>query len=368
MDMIEKLTKKELLYYKILKAQSGTLYLTSKPGTAKSSILRHMAEVLGWQYKDIRLAMIDPISVGQFPYVRNIDNIQVMDFAVPRWAVEANERPTLIHFEELNRAPEDVRKAAMQLFLERGIGDKFKFNNNVYLVATGNLGKEDNTDVEEFDAALNNRLIHIKHNLTVQEWLDWGKDIIHPVILGYIDLEKASALFDDDLKEREEAFATPRTWHMLSDYIVTNYGLDSEVSDFLQDLQTISKCYIGRYFSDFIRYCKSVSDITLKDILKMDDRVKTKLEQLKSEKKIFVFMNIIRKLMRSKISEFSEDECMNISTFLSYCPEEQVAAYLNDYVKIEKDPDEETLHKFKIIFKTNHKDLLVKVHEYLSIE
>ena len=35
---------------------------------------------------------------------------------------------------------------------ERGIGTEFKFNDNVLMIASGNLGDEDGTDVEEFDS------------------------------------------------------------------------------------------------------------------------------------------------------------------------------------------------------------------------
>jgi hypothetical protein len=33
--------------------------------------------------------------------------VKCLDFVVPRWAVEANKRPTIIHFEELNRASQN---------------------------------------------------------------------------------------------------------------------------------------------------------------------------------------------------------------------------------------------------------------------
>jgi hypothetical protein len=50
---------------------------------------------------------------------------------------------------------------------------------------SGNLGDEDGTDVEEFDA-LNNRLIHINHTLDVQ-WLgDYAEENCHPMITSYI--------------------------------------------------------------------------------------------------------------------------------------------------------------------------------------
>jgi hypothetical protein len=43
---------------------------------------------------------------------------------------------------------------------------------------SGNLGDEDGTDVEEFDSALNNRLIHINHTLDVQELEIMQKKIV----------------------------------------------------------------------------------------------------------------------------------------------------------------------------------------------
>lgn len=357
------LTEKENLYYRLLKAQSGTLYLTSQPGTGKSSILKHMAEVLGWQYKDIRLAMIDPISVGQFPTLSEIDGIKVMDFAVPKWAVEANKQPTLIHFEELNRAPDDVRKAAMQLFLERAIGDKFKFNDNVYLVATGNLGKEDNTDVEEFDDALNNRLIHVNHNLTTEEWLNWGKNIIHPTILSYIEYEKGTPLFDNDLKCRLYAYASPRTWHMLSNYIITNYGLNSDVKDFINDIENVASFYIGRSSHNFIRYCNSLLTLSLDDILEMKKETKEKLEQYKKEDKIYIFMDLIHRLQTIDINNISDKQCKNITTFLKYCNPEWVSTYVNFALH---EDNVGKLEKYKTIFKNKHKELksvLCKVSE-----
>lgn len=57
------------------------------------------------------------------------------------------------------------------MFLEREIGAFFKFNDNVMMCSSGNLGEEDGTDVEEFDQALNNRLIHIEHTLPYPEWI-----------------------------------------------------------------------------------------------------------------------------------------------------------------------------------------------------
>jgi hypothetical protein len=74
-------------------------------------------------------------------------------------------------------------------------------------MSSGNLGDEDGTDVEEFDSALNNRLIHINHTLDVQEWLG----IIRRKLCDYFYIKTHPEQMykkSDDCK----GYATPRSW------------------------------------------------------------------------------------------------------------------------------------------------------------
>mgnify|MGYP003509184994 FL=1 len=181
------LTPRERKYFMTMWPKSGVMYITSKPGIAKSAIAREIADKMGFRYMDIRLSMVDETDVGLYPDVSSIDGIKCLDFVVPRWAIEANKQPTIIHFEELNRAQLQVRNAALQILLERQIGTDFKFNETVLMMSSGNLGDEDGTDVEEFDNALNNRLIHFSHTLGSDEWIDgFAKENCHNLITSYI--------------------------------------------------------------------------------------------------------------------------------------------------------------------------------------
>ena len=142
LESLENLTEKERKYFAMMWAKYGVLFISSKPGVAKSAIGRSIAEKMGFAYLDMRLSMSDE-SDFKYPYLEDGvfegKAIKVSGYAVPKWAYEANQRPTLIHFEELNRAPQFVRNAALQILLEREIGE-FKFNNNVIMMASGNLG------------------------------------------------------------------------------------------------------------------------------------------------------------------------------------------------------------------------------------
>ena len=221
---LKNLNEKERKYFNVIRSQYGVLFIQSRPGIAKSSIGKDIADKMGLQYVDVRLSMADETDM-QFPNLVFNDDINhhVIEYAIPEWAVMSNQKPTLIHFEELNRSSLAVRNAALQILLERGIGPKFKFNDNVYMMSSGNLGEEDNTDVEDFDSAVKGRLITLKHELTVSEWLNWAEnDNVHPDITSFI------GLFPDYMNKvgssDESAYASPRSWTMLSEYISKNFG------------------------------------------------------------------------------------------------------------------------------------------------
>ena len=65
--LMENLSSREKDYFRMMWAKSGVLYLTSKPGVAKSAILRDIAAKMGFNYIDIRLSMRDETDVGLYP-------------------------------------------------------------------------------------------------------------------------------------------------------------------------------------------------------------------------------------------------------------------------------------------------------------
>ena len=68
-EKLNLLTNKERTYFLCMWPKSGVLYITSKPGIAKSAISRSIADKMGFMYKDIRLAMVDETDVGLFPLI-----------------------------------------------------------------------------------------------------------------------------------------------------------------------------------------------------------------------------------------------------------------------------------------------------------
>ena len=48
------LTDREQIYFRIMWAKYGVLYITAKPGVAKSAIARSIADKMGFRYMDLR--------------------------------------------------------------------------------------------------------------------------------------------------------------------------------------------------------------------------------------------------------------------------------------------------------------------------
>ena len=321
------LTLKEKKYFSIMWAKYGVLNITSKPGVAKSAIGRAIADKMDFRYMDIRLSMVDETDVGLYPNVSEVEvggkMVKCLDFVVPRWAIEANKQPTIIHFEELNRASQQVRNAALQILLERQIGTDFKFNDNVLMMSSGNLGDEDGTDVEEFDNALNNRLIHIQHTLGVDEWLEgFAVEKCHPMIVSYIKSHPEHMYKDPT--ENAKGYATPRSWTMLSEFIICNYGFDSSPREFLPLLQEVASGYLGNSAMKFVQYCQDMLNISIQDVINNYDKVKKDLAKYNRDKN----SELIQSLRELDVTKFTEKQLDNVHKFLSNVGDDEKTAYL----------------------------------------
>ncbi len=353
-ERMNSLTPREKRYFMTMWPKSGVLYITSKPGIAKSAIARSIADKMGFDYLDVRLSMSDETDF-KFPFLKdaefNGNVLKVSGYAIPEWAFDANKRPTIIHFEELNRAPQFVRNAALQILLERQIGN-FKFNGTVLMMASGNLGDEDGTDVEEFDNALNNRLIHFSHTLSSDEWVDnFGKANCHPTVVSYIRAYPEK-LYQNPT-ENTKAYATPRSWLFLSDFITKNFGMDASPREFLPYLQEVAHGYIGNGAQRFLQYCQEMVNITIQDIINRYDKVEEELSKYNRDKN----SELIQSLKEFEIKKFTEKQLDNVTKFLKRVSDDELTAYLLHVLDNVPDVSDPKIKKFM----QNFRDVLINI-------
>jgi hypothetical protein len=341
-ELVKNLTKRELKYWRIIRTNSGVLNLVGKPGLSKTSTLRALAKKLNLYYVDMRLTTKDETDLGCYPLIKEINGFSVINYAIPDWAWEANGAKSIVNtenskkyngslivFEELNRANITLRNAALQILLEKEIGTKFKFNTDVFMAATGNLGVDDNTDVEEFDLALKTRLVRVLHDLKFQEWYkEFGKENVHNDILEFIK-NNPSHYYPDFKNEDSETATNPRTWTFLSDFIVKNYGKNSIFNDYYQEISEIGSSYINLPdLLEFLRFTKERYLITYEDILNNKNNIISK-EKIKSLDRD-VSSRILNELKELNVNDFSKKQINNLVNFLNLLEAEQKISYLYD--------------------------------------
>jgi hypothetical protein len=368
----DSLSDREKKYFKMMNAKSGVLYIQSAPGYAKSAIMRSIANKMGMQYFDIRLSMVDETDVGLFPALDEceveIDGERVtqkmLAHVAPKWAYMANEKPSIIHFEELNRSTLAVRNAALQMLLEREIGSFFKFNSNVMMCSSGNLGEEDGTDVEEFDQALNNRLLHIEHQMPYPEWVEnYATENVCPVIVQFLKIcTEHYYKKPDERNQKNKAYATPRSWTFLSDYIFENFGewvtrLDNNgkvildessnpkkfkkfpnLRTWIGDIKEIGHGYVGASNARFIRYCEDTLKISLDDVLDRFDDIEDDIKTFSRDKKSELLSN----MKERKISQLKPKQQENLTKFLGTISDDEIVGYLLHVLDVEYTLSENT--------------------------
>ncbi len=344
-DKLNRLSKRERLYYDIMKS-GNSLYLQGYPGTAKSAIGLSIANKLEMKYVDKRLSQMDETDIGLYPVLKNSyielekiyklrkvgviteeiyekikNNILInikeqndadsLSFAVPQWALDANTEPTIIHIEELNRANSHVRNAALQMLNERQIGDTH-FNDNVLIMASGNYGEIDGTEVDEMDLALSNRLVIYDHNLSLDEWIkEYAEERVLQIIIDYLRAKPRE--FIKLPSKKEMRWASPRSWTNLSKFLSFRYGMSPNIKDeLIPVLLEVGESFIGRSVSEFVRYCQDVSNISIKDIIEKWEEVKDEVSNFNRAR----LSEIISNLKFIDLTQLNDHEINNIISFL----------------------------------------------------
>jgi hypothetical protein len=341
---LAKLSRREKKYWKIIRTNSGVLNLVGKPGLSKTSTLRSMAEKLNLKYVDLRLTTLDETDLGCYPRVKEINGFDIISYAIPDWAWESNKSTkevnektqrnydgALIVFEELNRANITLRNASLKILLEKEIGTKFKFNDKVYMAATGNLGADDDTDVEEFDSALKSRLIRVTHDLPMNEWLEeFANEHIHKDILYFLK-HNPSFYYPDFKNEDTDTITNPRTWTFLSDYIIKNFGKDSIYNNYAEELTEVGSSFINSStFLEFMRFTKEKNLVSYKDILKNKNDILKKENFMKLDRD--VVSRLLLEVKELNMLDLTKKEVENFTKFLGYAEEEQRVTFLFDMV------------------------------------
>ena len=215
--------------------------LWGPPGIGKSSIIAQIAEELGLQVQDLRLAQLEPTDLrgvpmpdhasgrakwflpAFWPKVAETDGERVAgqdddgnDIVVQYKAGDCPDGPGLIFLDEIEKAAVSVKNASLQLVLDRAVGD-YKLPNDWSMVCAGNR-EEDGCFSQPLGSALANRMIHFEVEANVEDWAAWARDngVIDDII-GFLHFRQDLLYHQTD----DHAFPTPRSWGIASQLVQT---------------------------------------------------------------------------------------------------------------------------------------------------
>ena len=209
------------------------IFLWGPPGIGKSEVVAGLTEDLGGHMIDLRLGQMEPTDIRGIPFFNK--NKEVMDWAPPIDLPDeelASQYPIVVLFlDEMNSAAPAVQAAGYQLILNRRIG-KYKLPDNVVIVAAGNR-ESDKGVTFRMPSPLANRFVHLEIRQDFDSWFQWavGKNV-HKDVVGYLSYAKQD-MMDFDPKSASRAFATPRSWSFVSDFLYDEDATDAELTDLI---------------------------------------------------------------------------------------------------------------------------------------
>ena len=209
--------------------KTPSVMLWGPPGVGKSQSIRELAQILQYEtYKrvnvtDVRLLLFNPIDLRGIP-TANEDKTLAVWLKPKIFQMDPSDSVINILFlDEITAAPQSVQAAAYQITLDRTVGEH-KLPDNCIVIAAGNR-TTDKSVAYAMPKALANRLLHLEVEPQFASWNKWAVgNGINPKVLGFLKF-KPNYLIETDIKTSTLAYATPRTWEMVSD-VLNNVSAD----------------------------------------------------------------------------------------------------------------------------------------------
>lgn len=188
------------------------IMLWGPPGVGKSSIVAAVAAAHKLPLVDLRLAQLDATDLRGIPVPDR--EARRVDWFAP--AFLPREGKGLLFLDEIDKAPALVKNAALQLVLDRRVGD-YHLPEGWVLACAGNR-EEDNAFSAPLGAALANRLLHVEIDADLDTWAVWAKaNKIDDDIVAFLRF-RPELLYK---QTGDHAFPSPRSWEAASRLLVS---------------------------------------------------------------------------------------------------------------------------------------------------
>ncbi len=208
-----------------------SVMLWGPPGVGKSQAIRQLAKEIEEEtgkkavITDVRLLLFNPIDLRGIP-TANADKTLAVWLKPQIFQMnDSKDIVNILFLDEISAAPQSVQAAAYQITLDRVVGEH-KLPENCIVIAAGNR-TTDKSVAFKMPKALANRLLHIEVEGNFGSWKEWAiRSGINDKVVGFLSFRQ-KYLMNFDSSTDDLAFATPRSWEMVSNILnVVNNDVD----------------------------------------------------------------------------------------------------------------------------------------------
>lgn len=177
---------KTLLEFNEILSPKQSRLLMGPAGIGKSAAVKQYADLLGYEFVDLRLSELEPSDIVGLPYLdKDTRGVTITRYAQPWWW-PLHDKVVLL-LDEVDRCREDMQPIAMQLTLDRRAGGRH-LPDGVIIFAACN-GEKFMTSA--IDQALMNRFAAVDFTPSVEEWLLWAENNdVHKSVIDFIRSDK----------------------------------------------------------------------------------------------------------------------------------------------------------------------------------
>ena len=236
-------------------------YLEGESGIGKTSIIEQYAKEKGMDCIIMGVASLDHIEFYGRTVSTDIvagindEKFTVFNKSIPNWVSrilqnDQNNKETLLFIDELNRAEPQNLQSLMNLILKKEFGsDSIELPNSLFIVAAGNPIDDGNYLVESLDKAMLSRMAIVKVTTTLESWkknyaLGYdpknNRQAIHPLIINYLDDNRADFLLQSAEDDMSDPGMDPRRWDMVSRLLYSYEKSDKKSTNLVTLLSTVS--------------------------------------------------------------------------------------------------------------------------------
>jgi hypothetical protein len=191
------------------------------PGIGKSSVVQKVADENQMEVIDVRLSQLAPTDLRGLPYVQD----GIARFAPPNFLPQSGSG--ILFLDEINLAPPAIMNVAMQLVLDRRVGD-YVVPDNWFIVAAGNRS-EDRAAVSQMPAPLTNRFLHFTVEVDLNSWKEYAlANGVREEIISFLNF-RPNLLHA--FNKNAIAWPSPRTWDYASDLLNVGLPVDPAVGE-----------------------------------------------------------------------------------------------------------------------------------------